>query len=1130
MKCLNLTIIIICLMAGAVDLRGQVADPAPPAVPTNPTTDKLAAFKKQTETWTAASLEFDQAKQQAPTLLEQIRAELAQPTTDAGLSYPTDASLSVLEQLQAQAVANLDAVKRKAADWDAEFARRTERRAEIPKLTIAAKERLGKINDALAVPPPADEAADVTEARKTLQNAEKAALEAELESYVKEVASYDARSELIVARRDMAAKRVAVAERIVQAWQDVVTKQRKDEADGAARQAKAAKLAATRLHPVLKELADRNSALAELRTGTSGLAAKIRQTEEAVKVIAGKRDDLDRRATQLSNRMKVQSAASSHALALVLRRHRAEIPDGHEHQRAIRNRQAEIGDAQLAILELYEERGELSRLDVKVAEYVGGVDFHTMQVTREEFESLLRDSLTTQRNYMDAAVADYERYTQLLLELDSSEQALIARIEAFESLIAEFILWLKSHETADLSLPVTAKDSFIQLDWPGTSKRVIGTLQTYAVPSVLVVLVSVVIAMLSVKFRPIAESLNARVRSIHTDSNLLTMRMLLLCMFRASAVPVLLLGIGGVLSWDRLAADDDGIVQAIGTALIQVGLCLYVLNLIRHVCCPQGLGTVHFRWDEEAVRSVARGLPWWMLVLLPVVFTMMISESLVGIDPRQPIGRVTFVIGCGCVFVLVSRLLRPNGAVMQAWLPPGESPRMLRSIFRFMIPTVVELVPFTLAGFSLVGYHYSSIRAAGWIMETVTLLLLAVLAHAVLTRSVMVARRRAALEESKRLRAKMAAEAISTEGDSSLRTPPTVADAALDLVTMTEQSRKLINAITIVAVCAGLWVTWVEVIPAMNMLNRIELWDDYVQVSERVESPDGSVSTQVHEQKRPITLAHLALSVIAVVVTVVVARHLPGLLELAVLQQLSVAQGERYAITTIVRYALTVVGVIISFNAIGIGWSKVQWLIAAISLGLGFGLQEIFANFVSGLILLFERPIRVGDIVTVGSVSGTVSRIQIRATTIVDWNRKELVIPNKAFVTDQLTNWTLSESILRVDIPVGVAYGSDMAQVRRILREIAVDTPYVLSDPENRRPKVRFMAFADSSLNFELRVYIPHPDYILDVRDSIADRLTLAFEAAGITIPFPQRDVHIIPAEPEADPPKPIPIPDDPAI
>ena len=141
-------------------------------------------------------------------------------------------------------------------------------------------------------------------------------------------------------------------------------------------------------------------------------------------------------------------------------------------------------------------------------------------------------------------------------------------------------------------------------------------------------------------------------------------------------------------------------------------------------------------------------------------------------------------------------------------------------------------------------------------------------------------------------------------------------------------------------------------------------------------------------------------------------------------------QGASYAITTILNYAIIVIGAMTVFGSLGVSWDKLQWLAAALSVGLGFGLQEIFGNFVSGLIILFERPVRIGDTVTIGTFSGTVSKIRIRATTITDFDRKEVIIPNKAFVTERLINWSLSDTVTRVVIRLGVAYGSDLDKVK----------------------------------------------------------------------------------------------------
>jgi potassium efflux system protein len=298
------------------------------------------------------------------------------------------------------------------------------------------------------------------------------------------------------------------------------------------------------------------------------------------------------------------------------------------------------------------------------------------------------------------------------------------------------------------------------------------------------------------------------------------------------------------------------------------------------------------------------------------------------------------------------------------------------------------------------------------------------------------------------------------------------------------------------------------VLPALGVLDRIELWKTTETISQTVAAPGGDSETETEQytQSVPITLKDLGLALLAGLLTLISARNVPGFLEITFLQRLPLKAGERYAVTTVVRYIITAVGIVVAFNLIGVGWGKVQWLVAAVSVGLGFGLQEIFANFVSGLIILFERPIRIGDTVTVNNISGTVTRIQIRATTITDWSRKELIIPNKEFVTGQVINWTLSDSTLRIIVPVGIAYGSDTDLAEKLMLECAKEHPLVAEEPA---AYVLFSAFGDNSLNFELRAYTADSNRFLTVTHDLHKAIDRKFRAAGIEIAFPQRDIHV---------------------
>jgi small-conductance mechanosensitive channel len=227
-------------------------------------------------------------------------------------------------------------------------------------------------------------------------------------------------------------------------------------------------------------------------------------------------------------------------------------------------------------------------------------------------------------------------------------------------------------------------------------------------------------------------------------------------------------------------------------------------------------------------------------------------------------------------------------------------------------------------------------------------------------------------------------------------------------------------------------------------------------------------------RRLPITLADLGLALIYLISTVTLARRLPAVLDMILLERFHLSSGSRYTVTTLTTYGIVAGGTLLTLYTLGAQWSQVQWLAAALSVGIGFGLQEIVANFISGLIILFERPVRVGDMITVGNTDGVVTKIRIRATTIRNADNQELLVPNKEFITGRLLNWSLSDPVTRVKVSVGVAYGTDIDRAHALMREAADEHAHVLADPG---PSVSFDAFGDNSLTLTLRAFVDDLDH-----------------------------------------------------
>lgn len=256
-----------------------------------------------------------------------------------------------------------------------------------------------------------------------------------------------------------------------------------------------------------------------------------------------------------------------------------------------------------------------------------------------------------------------------------------------------------------------------------------------------------------------------------------------------------------------------------------------------------------------------------------------------------------------------------------------------------------------------------------------------------------------------------------------------------------------------------------------------------------------------------VTLATLLYLVLGLAILMFLSGRIGMWVARALTRFSDVDEGIRASVGRIVRYVVIAAGVVVILQSAGIDLSALTVLAGAAGVGIGFGLQNIISNFVSGLIIMFERPIRVGDRINVGDVTGDVVAIGARATTIVTNAKIAIIVPNQDFVSGQVINWSYTDRNVRFEVPVGVSYGSDPEEVTRLLLDVATKHEGVLADP---RPEVWFQEFGDSSLNFVLLVwtasYITRPRRL---RSELNYRIAGTFREHGVEIPFPQRDLHV---------------------
>jgi small-conductance mechanosensitive channel len=258
------------------------------------------------------------------------------------------------------------------------------------------------------------------------------------------------------------------------------------------------------------------------------------------------------------------------------------------------------------------------------------------------------------------------------------------------------------------------------------------------------------------------------------------------------------------------------------------------------------------------------------------------------------------------------------------------------------------------------------------------------------------------------------------------------------------------------------------------------------------------------------------------------ARRMQRWLTQGPLLRVRVSESARYSVGALVRYLILLVGLLIILQTVGIDLTTFNVLAGAIGIGVGFGLQNIVSNFISGLIIMFERPVKMGDRIVVGGVEGNVVNIGARSTTVLDNDNIAVIVPNSKFITDNVVNWKYNNNEVRFRIPVSVAYGSDARQVETLLLEVADREPDVLQLPP---PVVRFLEFGDNGLLFELRAW---SSSLVDRKGKLISQLNFSiyerFTEEGVAFPFPQRDIHlrsgVLDVRRLADVPPPEPAPD----
>ena len=707
-------------------------------------------------------------------------------------------------------------------------------------------------------------------------------------------------------------------------------------------------------------------------------------------------------------------------------------------------------------------------------------------LTSEE-NRILDAQLRTQRELLNSLLQGGDTLILELTKLKVSNSQLEDALKEVNEATHRYLFWTSDVRPMSISWPIDlvqdlrrliSLDTFGQLGKAGvmilTSKETIFPL--------LGALILVGFSIYSRRhFTRFLERSSARVGKVTQDHFWLTLRTVFWSILVASPLPVLWMTLG----YGLREAWPYPLAVAIGDGVTATVPLLWVVMICATFARPNGLFIAHFAWPRQRVTRAMRYYLMSIGLIVPLIMALIMFDNLNDREFSGSLGRLCFMLICGALAMVTLSLKRAGIPLYVDKTGSGENMvnRML-----WNLPLSAPLVAILAAA---VGYLATAQALLARLETSVAIWFLLLVVYHIIRRWMLIQRRRLAFDRAKHRRAEILAQRARGEDDphstSSTEGTTEVDEVELDLDAISTQSLRLVRSILMLIALLSVIVLWSEIHSAFGFLENISLWD-------------ATSTVQGVESLEPITLGAVLIAILVLIITTQLVRNFPALLELALLQHLDLTPGTGYAITTITKYLILLFGGLVGFSMIGIEWSKLQWLVAALGVGLGFGLQEIFANFISGLIILFEKPIRIGDTVTIRDLTGSITKINTRATTISDWDRKEIIVPNKAFITEQFINWSLSDSVTRVVLTVPAPSDANSEEVTQILYTAAERCSLVIDNPA---PEVFLVDLQQGIQIFELRIYAAEMGHRMPLRHEIHQLILAGFREHGIDMPFP---------------------------
>ena len=741
----------------------------------------------------------------------------------------------------------------------------------------------------------------------------------------------------------------------------------------------------------------------------------------------------------------------------------------------------QIADLRVQIFDITQKRNELYDLDA----YIAKVESDEGEKFTNTEKIQLTNLLTERRKMSSDLIKSLNNQLNLAISLELTQQQITQISDQIQSKLEQQSFWVKSNNPINLDWFAELPRAFMaQVD--GIVKK-IGLPTNYSnLPYLLMYCLGLfVVGGAIFKFKDRIKQrlskINGEINRLKYDNQWNTPQALLLTAFLTLSGTLWFLAICQMLGFFFMKNPTEFWDWSFSMAGYWWFFTFW-LSLFRQ----NGIFVRHFEFSQQsAVRfqSVIKRIVVAVVLLLNTsVFSNVTDYGLAN----DVIGQVNTIVSLlFCIIIIAPRFKN----VLRSY---EDEKKNHNHIIVKIVQFGLQIIPVGLVILVALGYYYTALNLIQHLINSYIAWCVWWLIRQVIYRGITVSSRRLAhrrLEE--KLRQKQAGFNDDSTSDDVVVLNEKEEGLALNEVR--SQLLRFADLFIWTALIGIFYYVWSDLVTVASYLREVTLWQQ-------------TTTTEAGTVTESITLFNLLVALVIVGITYVLVRNISGILEVLIFSRVNLSQGTPYTITTLLTYIFIAIGGAWAFATLGMSWSKLQWLFAALSVGLGFGMQEIFANFVSGIILLFERPIRVGDTVTINGVSGTVAKIRIRAITLIDFDRKEVIVPNKSFVTGQVINWALSNTMTRLVINVGVAYGSNLELVKKLLLQAANEQATVLKDPE---PRAYFLSFGASTLDHELRVYVAQLAERTNTIDALNRRINELFAENNIDIAFNQLDVFI---------------------